>query len=86
MISRVAVCDVLTVIKLPGRYRVINSGEHYEELSADIKKQGEKGVALYECGIETMDEVELVSRLAEEANKTGRKLIPSEIEAALLAA
>ena len=86
MISRVAVCDVLTVIKFPNRYRVINSGEHYKELSADANGKGEKGVVLYECGIETMEEFELVSRLAEEADKTGRKLAPSEIEAALLAA
>jgi hypothetical protein len=80
------VCDVLTVIKFPNRYRVINSGEHYKELSEGANEKWEKGIVLYECGIETMDEVELISRLVEEANKTGRRLIPSEIEAALLAA
>jgi hypothetical protein len=78
MTNTVGICDVLTVVKFPTKYGVVISYEPY--------KESRNRVVLYECGIETMEEFELVSRLAEEANKTGRKLAPSDIEAALLAA
>jgi len=84
MRTHVALNKVLIITWCNGKYCAIKCDADFDECFSEDEKLNFK--LIYEAGIETEREYEAAGEIVERANREGRKLVPSEIEAALLAA
>lgn len=84
MRTRVALNKVLIITWCNRKYCTMKCDADFDEFFSEDEKLNVK--LIYEAGIETEEEYKAAGEIVERANREGRKLVPSEIEAALLAA